>query len=573
MIMFKSLSLSVPVSLAFSVSAIAEQTGTTVADPLLYPPVTVLLILGMALVGYWAYEAFNTPPIPLGDGPTPPRYMTQPSQYRTAVIVFVAVCLIFYSLIAYFHREILPLVGYISPPLYKFVQSLTTDGTLSAPLVVIFSAATFFVLLKFEREWNPIALLRRVLHGWVAIPELANTIMLLARDKLVVPDEARAMTFGDPEAPFVLAGDFDKDRRSLDRQWAELCYIRLWLDRYRAQGSNNTFFNEPSFAWEKLQSDYYDVRDSVRPLKCGDTNDARVFDSAASKVEKLRIQYCRLAACFLVFKNQTRKDALRDARQFGVSMSVESARANPLRYIAIYFVAIVVAINVGVLFSAFGWDLLNHGTQAAFNQQSDLVTRWVFFALASYGMPIVAIMLLRYLGWTVDSAQPNSYVISYATIFLLALCVSAVCLALAMKFNGTSAASHMQLNELIFTRFKWALSPALVCVNVAYHMDRQIDPQLPDIGSERQWNIQQRLFACVAFAMLVTAFSTLPTLAIPASSLPPGSWPLAKLQTIILGTTFAVGFIMPLVGEFCLIKPAAQPNLPDPAKAGPPIAA
>ena len=42
----------------------------------------VLLILGMAFAGYWAYEAFDTRPIKLGDGPALPRYMTQPGQYR-----------------------------------------------------------------------------------------------------------------------------------------------------------------------------------------------------------------------------------------------------------------------------------------------------------------------------------------------------------------------------------------------------------------------------------------------------------------------------------------------------------
>ena len=75
----------------------------------------VLLILGMAFAGYWAYEAFDRPPIKLGDGPTLPRYMTQPTQYRLGVIAYVGVCLLVYALIAYFHQDLVPIVGALNP--------------------------------------------------------------------------------------------------------------------------------------------------------------------------------------------------------------------------------------------------------------------------------------------------------------------------------------------------------------------------------------------------------------------------------------------------------------------------
>jgi hypothetical protein len=80
--------------------------------------------------------------------------------------------------------------------------------------------------------------------------------MVMARDELVTPLEARALIASNPDTPYVTVGDFEKDRRSLDRRWAELCYIRLWLDSIRAQGSHLTFFNEPCFAWEQLQAEH-----------------------------------------------------------------------------------------------------------------------------------------------------------------------------------------------------------------------------------------------------------------------------------------------------------------------------
>jgi ABC-type amino acid transport substrate-binding protein len=507
----------------------------------------VLLILGMAFAGYWAYEAFDTRPIELGDGPALPRYMTQPSQYRLGATVFVGTCLLVYTLIAYFHRDLMPIVGALNPELQHTIEKSMKDGSLPYPLAVIFSAAIFVSLLKIEKDWNPIFVLRRVVHGWISIPQIANALMVMMRDELVVPADARANVAGDPDAPYVTTGDFDKDRRSLDRRWAELCYIRLWLERHRAQGSHFTFFNEPSFAWEQLQADYYNARDRIVPLKRGDVTDANIFADVAGKVEALRRQYCRLAACFLVFKNETQKDALRDAKRFGVMITPDAPRANPLRYAAIFVATIIIAVYLGVSLSAMTWDVLHHQPVTV---DSEIATRWMFYALANYGMPIMAVLLLRYLGWKSDRTQPNSYLTSYAMIFLVALFVAVVCLAIAQMIAGQIAMEDF--GQQLYKNVKWSISPAVVSIYMAYHVDRQIDPLLPDIGSLEHWRLPQRLMSCVFFGILVTLFSALPTLAISVSR---SAWPVSKLQIVILGTTFIVGLIMALVGEFLLIKP------------------
>jgi hypothetical protein len=551
--MFRRISLLLLASGALSAPAAAQVASASHPDSLLYTAQYALLILGMAFTGYWAYEAFNGPPIRLDDGPTLPRYMTQPNQYRLGAVAFVGMCLLVYALIAYFHKEFMPLVAIVAPELYATIQKSMTDGSLSYPLVVVFSAAIFVMALKLEKDWNPLLVLRRVVHGWVSIPQLANALMVMARDELVVPADARTMVANDSDTPYVTVGDFEKDRRSLDRRWAELCYIRLWLERFRAQGSHFTFFNEPSFAWEQLQGDYDKARDRIAPLKRGEVTDANIFADVAGMVDTLRRKYCRLAACFLVFKNQTQKNALSDARQFGVTITLDLARANPLRYIAIYLVAIMIAIYVGVSLSAMSWDLLHGNASAAFSQDPDLVTRWICFALASYGMPILVILLLRYLGWTIDPSQPNSYLISYTTVFLVALGVSAACLALAIEIRASGNAVAMSYTGLVFTRIKWSISPAIVAVYIAYHMDRQIDPMMPNFEACEHLQLLQRLMSCVFFGLLVTAFSALPALEI--TSVHGSPWPLDKLRLVVVGTTFIIGLIMALVGEFALVKP------------------
>src|SRR5713226_6730219 len=144
--MLQRFALMLLVTGTFSFPASAQNVGASQSDAFLYMAQAALLLLGMAFAGYWAYEAFDTPPIKLGDGPALPRYMTQPNQYRLGVIAYVGVCLLVYALIAYFHKELLPLVRALSPELHETIDKSMTDGSLAYPLVVIFSAAIFVAL-------------------------------------------------------------------------------------------------------------------------------------------------------------------------------------------------------------------------------------------------------------------------------------------------------------------------------------------------------------------------------------------------------------------------------------------
>ena len=512
------------------------------------------MIGAMAIAAYLAYEAFDTPSIKLGDDdPTPPRYMTQPRQYRLAAIAYIVICLAFYDLGTYFFKDLLPLADFVAPSwLQKMIDSLAANGLLSFPLTVVLAAAILFVLLKTETDWNPLFLLRRLVWGWASIPQFANTIKLRARDALVVPIKARAVVAVNRDTPYVDVGDFEKERNSLDRNWAELCYIRLWLAKHRDKGSHYTFFNESSFSWEKLEIDYGSTRgDIAQPKQALDHREVPDLTNLAVRVKTLRSQYCRLAACFLVFKNETKMKVIEEAIEFGVPMDEGITRANPLRYVFIFLVPIIMAVYLGVSASATLWDVL-HGNPAL-SQDPDLITRWAGYSMANYGAPIVVVLILSYFGWTVNHQQPASYPISYARIFAIALCVSAFSLASAFKFASGSPKPFV---EILFSDFKWSLSPALVSVYVAYHVDRQIDPLLPDIAYGQ---LLQRVAMCAVFALLVTWLSLQPTLSLTPSS--PSSWPVDKLRAVIIGTTFTIGLIMALVGEFCLIKPKQAAKL------------
>ncbi len=571
-------SLSITMSLCLPAAAqnIAPDDGPY------YPYVLRILLVTIAVVlaAHYAHGAFEVPIATSEDGPAPPRYMTQPHQYQMGMIAYIGLCLAVYALILGYYRDLAPFIELAAPPEFReVIDAEIKQSSMSFPVVVVLGVAALVIFLKIEREWNPLFALRRLVWRWVSIPELANQITESARNNLVAPAEARREVVSDPRN-HVDISDFEKDRQSVDRNWAELCYVRLWLTRNLEQGSHFTFFNEPSFAWKALESDYEAMRERITRVKQApkseDPFDREVFEAIAHKVETLRRKYCRLAACFMVFKNATKKGTIRDAVVFGVRIASNEARSNPMRYVVLFIVAISVSIYLGVWLSATIWDLVHPAAAAAAVASADegtdaVATRWVFYGLATFGAPIVAALMLRYLAWSYDHEQPDSYPISYAAVFGVALCVSVASLAVATKL-GHGRYSGNDFLDLIYQDFKWGWSPALICVYVVYHIDRQIDPLLPDIGKLGGEGISHRVLACISFAILVTLLTLLPTASLGVG---PGSpWPAEKLHAVVIGTVFTIGFVMALVSQFCLLKRAKPKGEPGGGIAGtilPPI--
>lgn len=536
--------------------------------PLAYDGICGVLVMAAVFVAsYFARGAFDSPIVTPDDGPAPPRYMTQPRQYRLGMIVYIGLCLVGYLLIVVFYRPLSPFFAPLEPePLRKLAQTYVQESRLSFPVVVVLGAAALVILLRIEHEWNPFYILRRVVQGWVSIPELTNNITEAARNQLLVPLDEREVAASDPDNHIDI-GDFDKDRQSVDRIWAEVCYLRLWLTRNRDQGPHLTFFNEPSFAWKTLEANFRKMHDQIVPLKQALKEEKgfgrEFFEETASKIETLRRQYCRLVAYFIVFKNDTKRAAIRDANQFGARVANIEARDNPLRYVLLFIVAILISINLGVWLSSMLWDAFNPAAAAsaaasALDHEANLATRWVYYGLASYGAPIVVVLLLRYLGWSYDAEQPSSYLNSYAAILVIALCVSVASLALAAEFGPGHSAGKPFLG-LLYADFKWGWPPALICLYVVYHVDRQIDPLLPDIGTLAGEGIPARLTSCLLFACAVTLFALLPTSSL--SARPDSAWPVEKLHTVVTGTVFTIGFVMAFVSQFGLVKSSPRTSL------------
>ena len=127
-----------------------------------------------------------------------------------------------------------------------------------------------------------------------------------------------------------------------------------------------------------------------------------------------------------------------------------------------------------------------------------------------------------------------------------------------IKFGDGPHASDRWV-DLFLRDFKWGWSPALLCVYAIYHIDRQIDPLLPDIGKLGGESVAHRVFACFSFAILVTVLTVLATATLEAR--PDSPWSVEKLHAVVIATNFTIGFVMALVSQFCLVKHRQQTEL------------
>jgi hypothetical protein len=526
--------------------------------PTVYIPYAdwITFALALMIIAWWSNEAFDRPSLKLAGYPTYPRYMTRPNQYHLGKILFVLLSLLIYALMAYYHKDLPRIIGAINPEWKEPLKSLVDDKNPSYLVILIVVSACFVTLLKVEKKWNIYLLFRDIIYFWVAIPYLTDKIVYLTRKRLAVPASARsALPKAHPEWR-VHETDFDKNSLSMDRAWAELCYLQWWiLEQYRVS-TDSTFFSEESFSWDDLNLEFANLNLIVVAHKEGVAGSDDQSSETMKQIASHRKKLGRLIACYLVFMNSTRTSLIIAAHDLGIDLGPAPSE-NPLRYSAIYIIALIMAVYLGVYFSAVTYDLL-HGTDiltATIDQNTEYVQNWGLLAFGDYGVPILGILILRYVMWRVSPVREYTIIVSYAWIFLLAAVLSTVGLSVMSEFVGRYAHQWDKFLYVCVNETRWAIGPALICVYINHFLDRQIDPTRPNIGPPHE-NQLLRIGHALLFTLLVVA-SALPSIpAIHAREDSP--WEVSKLRFVSMGTIFFITMAMSLAAQFALAKRASK---------------
>jgi len=539
--------------LAWAGPAAAEAANAIPSEQLYYLHLAVTG-LGLLFAVRMANQAFARKAFQLAETPTFPRYMTSAPQYYLGNGAFILLSSFIFLLLVLLHKDVIQIAEVASVPLPQAVFDAVKQKNVSYLMIIVGMGALYLYLLQQEANWNVLLWMRDLIQSWISVPQLGHKIVNEIQYALKVPATCLDDVVNNSAA--VSKGDFGKDRRTIDRIWAELSYLRWWILERRNEGDDGTFFGEPSFTPDELLKQYRDISFSVNALKEGKALQLpATAETVHEQVKVIHRKFSRLVACYLLYQNGSKQRLALAARKFGIPFANEQFD-NPLRYSIIFVLALIAAVNLGVYLSAILFDLFD-GERLLFalsHQDFGRILSWTGYALSNYGFAIVLVLAVRLFAWRYMDGARQPPLLRYCWTFVLACAAGPLGLTLALKLNGHVLVASSSYLDTYFNMLRWGVGSGLVAVCISYFMDRQLSSELPNIDTS---DILRRTLNSVAFA-LFTIILQLPQL-LAATGEP--AWSEAKLRSVAVGTTFVLTLALALVAQFGLRKPAQHEPL------------
>jgi hypothetical protein len=403
--------------------------------------------------------------------------------------------------------------------------------------------------------------MRDLIHGLISIPSLARDMVEQIQDGLCVPEDAVVKV--TRRWPSVDAQDFSKDKNTIDRKWAEICYMRWWLEEKKGSKKDATFFAEKSFSFKRLLVNFKKVDEGIKFLAQFDNgaegierpDPTELVDRLAElhqNLSELHKNFARLVACYLIYRNGDRRRLIGEAGKFGIVLEGPT-QENPLVYSIVYIITLMACVYVGVYLSAVLFDWLYNGNtlgEAIAGQDGANVHSWIIYSAGNYGLTIILILTLRMGARAVGIG--TDHLITYCWTFLIALLTGPFILAILAKYlYPIEPYASMPPLALFYKMLVWGLGPALISVYITYYLDRQtssdmtkIDHSLATVG----WRLLNSFcFGAGTVLLLLPSLLTIPrTNAV--------QWEPAKLQFVSTGTTFLLSVGLALAAQFALRK-------------------
>jgi len=503
-----------------------------------------ITLLGMGMAAKLALDAFGHE-VQVDNLATFPVYMTSRRQYWFGAVAFASFACGFFLLLVHQHDQVFTLADSLKILPEGWHQAVTGK---SASYLVIVAGIGFIYLycLKLEKPWNVLLMMRDVIQTWISVPQLAKRIMAEIQFRLHVPRDAASEVIAKSDGS-VTEQDFRKDINTPDRKWAEISYMKWWMTQGADAGGDATFFAEKSFAFDTLVNNFDEAAEDMRFWK-SDTVRNRSASQFPQKVSDLHTRFARLVACYLIYRNGSRKALAAEAKKFGISLP-DNPVENPLSYWIVYTIALVISVYVGVHLSAFAFDLVADG--GGVPEDPNVALKWALFSMSNFGVAIILILLLRMLVVYLGGDAPQSHLLVYCWTFAAAFLAGPAGLTVAAHFFAGHPYDELPIYRLYYEILTWGLGPALVSVYIYYYLDRQTHADLPNIVQSPR-TVAWRLLNCFGFASVVL-FVLLPMLAsLPASE--PG-WSVGKLRFVASGTTFCIVLGLAVAAQFALRKP------------------
>ena len=141
----------------------------------------------------------------------------------------------------------------------------------------------------------------------------------------------------------IVEQDFYKAANTPDPTWAETCYMRWWLDHRYDTREDATFFSADEVGYGNFLAEFQRVSSEMARWKSnGSVVDLGIAE-LPRKINELHNRISRLVACYLIYRNGSKKQLCGAARSFGIELS-DPVQENPLGYWIIYAVVLVASV-------------------------------------------------------------------------------------------------------------------------------------------------------------------------------------------------------------------------------------
>jgi hypothetical protein len=519
----------------------------------LYLPGSILIVmLGLLFARSFSGEVFERA-VAASGVPTPTRYLVRRRPFFYGKIIYVCFCLGVYIFLLVFYQEIPALVellpGAAKAQFAEYVAVIEDSSHPSLLVTTVALTTAFLQAVRNDFPGNVMYLFRSIVYSSISVTFAYDRIRERILNGLHVPAHDRQVLASDPALGIVLV-HFNLPATDIRRQWAELAYMRRWVESTRALGPGHAIFTEASFDLSRSSNRFVALRELIRGYKIAPSDPDRQA-AMAEILEELRHIYARYMSCLLLTlagSRQSLHDLCRDA---GIDPGPMAAE-NPIGYSAIYVITLAGAVVVGPYLFAAGYDLVTGtGADAAFLQQNmDFVHRWLIKGLAVYFSPIFVVLVIRYIAWRVSPVRSYASLVTYAWISICVFATSVLGGVLTSILSHIGPVDTEDVERFLWVSAPWSVGPALTCLYINYYLDRQADPAKENIV-QTPATFLIRLFSVLRFTAAIVVFSLL---VVAQQHYAGNGWTEQKTRVVVLGTVALITMSLCMVAQFGLRK-------------------
>ena len=439
------------------------------------PIVVITYFMGFLMSFLVGYQSINKRWLTIGNMPTYPRYLTSQRLYHVGVIGYALVSGLFFIAVTVYWVPLQPLLSLVLGQM-----NLGTDAinriTAEEALAPILAVALVIYLIRWNSPYNPLLIVQNAAYDFAAIPRKAYEVHSTIQNSQFFEkyqNRAEEIIAELNVENSLDKGDFEKNQKSLEFRWANVCMLYFEVDNFAKDSSYRRFFAEKSLNWPQIQSEHVHLSEEVARWKKAEPDYINSIQ-LIQQLEKIQDQLFWFLTFLHIFGSNSEEALWEKIDQYSTKTS-ETRLLSPSKEIA--------AVGIGIAFATLGGHELGILFCKCFLSNSAEIPqffsfealKWLPFAMCAVWGPVAINTLIRCK--LVRTFPPGEreywgmYIAMFLLTFILSLCAFVMVDFVMMYFRDTQMEVYLLKDRFkVFAR--WSIFPALIGSYCLYCIDR-----------------------------------------------------------------------------------------------------